>query len=55
MTPTPAAPFLDRLEQTGLLEAWFLQTLREQAAASKTPTTADARRARKWGRQAVTR
>lgn len=42
MTPTPAAPFLDRLEQTGLLEAWFLQTLREQAAASKTPTTADA-------------
>ena len=42
MTSMSAERFLDRLEQTGLLEAWFLQTLREQAAASKTPVTADA-------------
>jgi transketolase len=31
MTPMSAERFLDRLEQTGLLEHWFLQTLREQA------------------------
>jgi len=42
MTPMSADRFLDRLEKTGLLEAWFLQTLREQTAASKTPVTADA-------------
>ncbi|MCU0983054.1 MAG: PQQ-binding-like beta-propeller repeat protein, partial [Pirellulaceae bacterium] len=41
MTPMSADRFLDRLEQTGLLEAWFLQTLRDQAAASQTPPTAD--------------
>ncbi len=41
MTPMSADRFLDRLEQTGLLEAWFLQTLRDQAAASQTPLTAD--------------
>jgi outer membrane protein assembly factor BamB len=41
MTPMSADRFLDRLEQTGLLEAWFLQTLRDQAAASPTPPTAD--------------
>jgi len=42
MTPMSADRFLDRLEKTGLLEAWFLQTLRDQTAASKTPVTADA-------------
>ncbi len=41
MTPMSADRFLDRLEQTGLLEAWFLQTLRDQTASSKTPPTAD--------------
>lgn len=42
MTPMSAERFLDRLEKTGLLEVWFLQTLREQTAASKTPVAADA-------------
>lgn len=41
MTPMSAERFLDRLEKTGLLEAWFLQTLREQVRASTTPITAD--------------
>lgn len=42
MTPMSADRFLDRLEKTGLLEGWFLQTLREQTAASKAPVTAEA-------------
>ena len=41
MTPMAADRFLDRLEKTGLLEAWFLQTLRDQVASSATPVTAD--------------
>ncbi len=41
MTPMSAERFLDRLEKTGLLEAWFLQTIREQVKSSTTPVTAD--------------
>jgi len=42
MTPMSADRFLDRLEQTGLLEAWFLHVLRTQVASSPTPITVDA-------------
>ena len=41
MTPMSADRFLDRLEKTGLLEAWFLQTLRDQVRSSTEPITAD--------------